>query len=198
MTLIKKKKGFRGKLPTKKSINLILVDEKKVNPVAAALGIIVIIALAVAFSKFLVYDRIMAVSAAEANVARLQSQLQSAMAELDNYSDTEERYAHYTIEGMTPEELYLVDRTQIMDLIAEVLPVGETDISWNVGVNLLVVEFSVDTLETANELARELEKSPIVNSCLVSTANKSGARRTSDDVRARLTVYLQQAKEETA
>ncbi len=189
---------MRGKLPTKKSINLILIDEKKVNPVQAALGIIVIVALAFAFSKFLVYDRIMAVNAAEGNVSRLQSQLQNAMTELNSYADTEEQYAHYTIEGMTGQELGLVDRTRIMDLLADIVPIGETSISWSVSGNYLTVEFSVDALETANELAREMEKSPIVNSCLVSTANKSGSRRASDEVRARLTVYLQQAKEEEA
>ena len=49
---------MKGKLPTKRSINLVLVDENKINPLTAILGVLLIVVLAGAFSKFLVIDRL--------------------------------------------------------------------------------------------------------------------------------------------
>ena len=125
---IKPAKGkgvLKGKLPTKRSINLVLVDENKINPLTAILGILLIVVLAGVFSKFLVIDRLDAMAQAQGRVTRLQGDLDSAMDALDNIGDIGETYAHYTLEGMTAAELNQVDRVLVLALVDSILPVVE-------------------------------------------------------------------------
>ena len=235
----KGKSVLKGKLPTKRSINLVLVDENKINPVTAILGILVIVLLAGAFSKFLVIDRLNAMSRAESRVTKLQGDLDSAMDALDNIGDIGETYAHYTLEGMTAAELNLVDRVLILALVDSILPVvdegpSEAEIAsilqsmfrgapetgndaldtarqrarldlleqlvpvpeyvvnrWSLTDNLLTIEVNGQTLERLNLLRQQIERSPIVDSCAIATANKdSRNQRMDDSVWARFIVYL--------
>ena len=244
---IKPAKGkgvLKGKLPTKRSINLVLVDENKINPLTAILGILLVLVLAAAFSKFLVIDRLDAMSKAQGEVTRLQHDLDDAMDALDNIGDIGETYAHYTLEGMTAAELNLVDRTLVLALMDSVLPVveegpTEEEIAailkslfrdapatgdskkdaarqrarldmleqlvpkpeyvvnrWNLTDNLLTIEVNGQTLERLNELGRQIERSPIVDSCTIMTANRDARKKEQDGVWARFIVYLQRPEGE--
>ena len=239
---VKPNKGkgvLKGKLPTKRSINLVLVDENKINPLTAILGILLIVVLAGVFSKFLVIDRLDAMSRAQGRVTRLQGDLDSAMDALDNIGDIGETYAHYTLEGMTAAELNQVDRVLVLALVDSILPVVEEGPSeeeiagilksmfrdapatgndaldtarqrarldlleqlvpvpeyivnrWSLTDNLLTLEVNGQTLERLNELRRQIEKSPIVDSCAIMTANKDARRNAQEGVWARFIVYLQ-------
>ena len=116
------RKALRGRMPTKRTINLILVDENKINPAHAVLGIIAIVILAGLFSKFLVADRLLAMTASASKVSRLQSDLNQAMAAIGEHGDVEDTYAHYTMAGMTRQELDLVDRSQMLGMVDEAMP----------------------------------------------------------------------------
>lgn len=120
----KQPKGMRGKLPTKRSINLVVVNENKINPLYAILGILVILALATAFGKFLVYDRIAAVSRASARASTMGDNLDKAHETLEAFGDVETTYAHYTQEGMTADEKALVDRNRVLALVRSLLSEG--------------------------------------------------------------------------
>lgn len=235
----KGKSVLKGKLPTKRSINLVLVDENKINPFTAILGVLLIVVLAGVFSKFLVIDRLNAMSQAQGRVTRLQQDLDSAMDALDNIGDIGETYAHYTLEGMTAAELNQVDRVLVLALVDSILPVveegpGEEEIAailkslfrdapatgndaletarqrarlhmleqlipvpeyivnrWSLTDNLLTLEVNGQTLERLNELRRQIERSPIVDSCAIVTANKDSRKNAQDGVWARFIVYLQ-------
>ena len=237
-------KPTRGRMPVKRSINLMLVDENRASVKKAVPAILAIIVLAGLFSKFLVADRLESVSRAQARVTRLQEDLDNAMAALDSFGEIEQTYAHYTLADMTQEELDLVDRTQVLELVGGILPPAvetptaeETAASildlfraapktgndaldqardqlrasvvqqtlptpeyvintWSASGNLLTIEVTGKTLERMNELARQLEQSPIVNSCTISTANMDDRNReTYEGVRVRFIVYLQQTAE---
>lgn len=240
----KGKSLLKGKMPTKRSINLVLVDENKINPVTAILGVLLVILLAGVFSKFLVIDRLNAMSRAQSRVTQLQHDLDNAMDALDNIGDIGETYAHYTLEGMTAAELNLVDRTLVLALMDSILPVVEPGPSeeeiaailqslfrpapetendaletarqrarldmleqlvpvpeyvvnrWSITDNLLTVEVNGQTLERLNELGRQIERSPIVDSCTIVTANKDARRAVQDGVWARFIVYLQKPEGE--
>ena len=92
---------LRGRMPTKRSINLMVVDESKIKPLPAIGAILAILVLAAVFSKFLVIDRLNSINAAQAKITRLQSQLDKAMDALENIGDMDKTYAHYTLDGMT-------------------------------------------------------------------------------------------------
>lgn len=195
--LFKKNSGksstkLRGKLPSKTSINLVLIKKNKINMKLAVLAIILILGVAYLFSKYLVYDRIMAVSEANARVSRLQNTLESDMTALDSFSGVEETYAHYTLDGMTEEELGLVDRTLVLDLVSTVLSgalVKET-VTWTLSANTLTIELAGKSLSSLNQLARKIEENPIVDSCSITTANKSNNSEIAGDVKGRFVIYL--------
>jgi len=237
------KGNVRGRMPTKTTINLMVVDENKIKPLQAIPAILAILVLAAVFSKFLVIDRLAAVSAANGRVSRLQRQLDETMDALESIGDVHKTYAHYTYDGMTSQELSLVDRTQVVDLVVSALPpvppgpteedlegianklfreapvtgndsldearrqarlellsqvvaVPEYTInSWEVANNLLTLDVTGKTLERMNELAREIEKSPIVDSCSISTAKKDPKSKSVTGVQTRFIVYLQQPAE---
>lgn len=236
------KKGFRGRMPSKTTINLILIDENKINPLYAILGILLIVALAGAFSKFLVIDRLSAMNASAGKIAQLRSDLDRAMAAVDNFGDVETTYAHYTMAGMTEAELSLVDRSRVLGLVEntlpempspeklqsvsdhlgtqvirfldgrislndfnrillnemqEVFPPQYTIKSWSVSGNMMAMEVSGNTLQTLNNLARTIEKDPIVDNCAIISAQKNAPTDLGSVVDARLTIYLQQPVEAT-
>ena len=116
------KKALRGRMPSKRTINLILVDENKINPLKAILGILLIVILAGLFSKFLVYERLMLMTASANKATQLRADLDSATEAIKNFGDVETTYAHYTLAGMTQAELSLVDRTLVLGLVERTLP----------------------------------------------------------------------------
>ncbi len=193
----RKPKNMRGRMPSKRSINLILINENRINPMLAIPGIVLIIVAAMLFSKFGVYDRIVAVSKAQGRVSQVESLLNSKMDEINKLSDVENTYAHYTIEGMTQDELDRVDRVSILNLVSRFLPKRTgLSTSWSVSGNILTIEMNERDLRKLNDLARKMEKSPIVNYCSVSTVNMNKDNvKNSQTVRARLIVYLQQPPE---
>ena len=228
-------KGVRGRMPTKRSINLVLVEEDRISIPKAVLGIILIIGLAYLFGRYLVYDRLIAVSEASARVNRLQTNLNEAMELVNSFGDVETKYAHYTMDGMTQAELALVDRVDVLELVGTILPEqpevvedeldeldefdelydddDEEDLledeaeddqgsaikSWNASENVLTIEVGGPSLEALNQLAHQLEGSPIVNSCTITTANKATPQqRAGGQVWAKLIVYLQQPVEEVS
>ena len=192
----RKKESLHGRMPTKQSINLAKVDEKKSSIGIAIPAIILIVILAAVFSKFFVYDRLAEMDAARAEVMRLRSQVDMYNDALKEYSDVEETYAHYTMDNMTPDELALVDREMVLDLVRGVLPVRSGAKTWNVAGNILTIEVAESTLAEQNALAKKIEESPIVDSCTIVRANKDQEKDKDVKVRAIFTVYLRQPPEE--
>ena len=233
----------RGRIPTKRSINLILIDEKRINPFKAALGVLLITALAVVFSKYMVLDRLNEMSAAANRASEARMKLQEAESQLEGFGEIEDTYAHYTYAGMTQAELDLVDRNKILDLVSTILPGGDTMLNPQEFVNRVIalieqyaaggenaptqeefakalgqlirriiprgyrvhscsvdgtrlsISISGSSLERLNKLARQLEKSPIVDSCAIINASKSKQVKSEQAVAANLIVYLQNPPE---
>ena len=186
----------RGRMPTKTSINLVQVDKKKPKFTIAIPAIILIIVGAAAFSKYFVIDRFAERDAAVAEVVKLRNQMDDLSDALKQYADVEEIYAHYTKDAMTADELNLVDRVRILQLINSVLQEGAGAKTWSVTGNILTIEFEESTLGVQNELARKIEKSPIVDSCIIKRADKDKKQDQDEKVRATFTVYLKQPDEE--
>ena len=115
------KKGIGGRLPVKRSINLVLVDENKVKPLKAILSALLVIALAAAFGKFLVADRLTAMSQASSRISQLQKTLEETLADVDGYGEVEAKYAHYTYDDMNETEMGRVDRAQVVDLVSSII-----------------------------------------------------------------------------
>ena len=70
--------------------------------------------------------------------------------------------------------------------------------AWSVSENVLTVEVTGATLERMNQLARQIEAFPIVDSCTISTADKGNSKASAAGVKAKFLVYLQQPPKEVA
>lgn len=190
------KKALRGRMPVKRSINLVLINENKINLMKAIPSALLIVALAFAFSKFLVVDRLNSMSVAAQKVSVLQREVDALTDSIQSYGNVEEVYAHLTYDGMTKEELGLVDRTLILEMLGAQLPAEDVSSAWNVSGNVLTVEVTGSSLDMLNELARQLETEPIVDSCTINTAKKSEKQELDDVVHARFIIYLKQPEGE--
>ena len=192
-----KKKGNvkRRQMPTKRSINLAVLSEKKTNFGLLIPGILLILVVAAAFSKFLVIDRLAEVDAARAEVNRLQMKIDQGYEELAGFDDLADLYAHYTYSGFTQEELNRSDRVEVLRLIRSVvLPRTEVS-SWTLSGNTLTINLNGETLQDINLLVQQLEAEDIVDFCTVNTANtKDNARLVLTEnlgpVKARVMAYL--------
>lgn len=87
---------------------------------------------------------------------------------------------------------------QLRELFLRIVPTGYTVTSWSVNANLLTVEIRGTSLQRLNRLARQLERESIVDSCAITTANKSEVKDSEEVVHARFIVYLQKPVEEVA
>ena len=118
-----KAKGIlRGRMPSKRTINLMVVDKNKIKPMQAIPAVLAVLVLAALFSKYLVMDRLTEMDQANGKVARLRSTLDDTMQALEDIGDVNNAYAHYTYDGMTAQEMGLVNRTRVVDLVISVLP----------------------------------------------------------------------------
>ena len=189
--------GKRGKLPTKRSINLAMSDEKPVNLKIGIPAMILILVAAFAFGKFAVADRLVAVSRAEGQVSALQSELNMAYDKLNSFGELTEIYAHYTYSGLTQEEVSRADRTSAIALVRRlILPRGEVS-SWTLSGNTLTVNMTVQDLRTVNRTVQDIESDEHVNFCTVNTAATTDKNRGTEAVNARITIYLNPAEEVT-
>ena len=161
------------RLPTKRTINLAVVGEKPLNLLVAVPAILVILVAAGLLSKFAVVDRLTAVSRAQAEVASLQASLDAGYEAIEGYGDLVDEYAHYTLSGMTEEELQTVDRTEVISMLQRVVLQRAKVGSWTITGNRLDLPITGATLQQINMIVQQLEEEDLVDFCTVSTAATS-------------------------
>ncbi len=162
----------RGKLPSKREIDLASVTEKTMNIKAAVIGTILIVAAATAFSIFGVAGRYAKLFSEEAKAAEAKRQLDEAYETLAGYEMTYEEYAHYTFEDMTEEELTQVERSDAIKLLDDKV-IGRCEVEyWSVSGNVLEVKIVGSTLDQVNGILRDINESDLVSYSTVSMAQK--------------------------
>ena len=183
------------RIPTKRSINLALLNVKKINWFAAAPLILLIVAAAAAFAKFGVADQFAAVSRLRSEGDALQDEINALNEEIRSYGALNETYAHYTYSGMTEEELSRVDRVEAMELIRRCMMDTAQVGTWAIHENVLTVTVTADTLQTINDMSQRILDEDIVDFCTVSNARMENAAelaaiRQEETVQATVVIYL--------
>ena len=166
----RKKTKVRGRLPSKRSINLATVGIKKVNWLMAIPGTLVLLALAFAFGKFLVYDRLQTVYDAQQEAALVQRQIDAGYAALRDYGELNEVYAHYTYSNFTDEERGRVSRVAAIELLERVVLPRTAVRAWTLSGNVLTLNIEGSTLQEINETIQKLLAEDMVDYCNVNTA----------------------------
>ena len=186
----KRSASYRGRVPTKENINLALVGVKRTRWWLVILVLVLIILAAAAIGKFLVYDRLMEVSAAEAEAASVEREIEQYRAKIEEYGELNEVFAHYTYTGMSPEEQNRVDRLAVMELIEETVMPQADVISWDLSGNRLLMTVQGDTLERINLTAQKLQQNAMVTYCAVNKAATDSKENVEEKVAANIVVYL--------
>ena len=190
----------RGQMPVKRTINLAGMGDKPMRIGVAIPAILLILIAAAAFAKFLVIDRLNEVNAAQAELARVRSQVDAGYEELKDFDDLSLLYAHYTYSGFTAEELGRTDRVDVLDLIRRKVIPWSVVSSWSLTGNQLSINMTADSLQQINLIVQQLETEDLVDFCTVNTANTDDNTRGKEAieysvVNARVSVYLNSGTE---
>ncbi len=162
----------KGKLPTKREINLAGVGETTLDIKTAVAAIILIIAGATIFSIFGVAGRFAKLYQAQSAAAEAERDLAESLEILAGYDMTQDEYAHYTFENMTNEEMAQVERTDVLRLLDERV-IGKCEVEyWSVSENVLTLRIVGLTLEQVNRVLQDINQDELVSYSTVSTAQK--------------------------
>ena len=149
-----------------------------------------------AFCKLAILDRLALAASERGALDHLRGILAEETERLDAHGDLLERYAHYTLSGMTPEELENASRGDIMDLIGK-LALHESEMpEWRLQGNRLSITVHVKSLREAEELAESFRASGMVEYSCISAA--SAERKESEMISAVLTVLFRNSRAEEA
>ncbi len=212
--VIRRKENVLNKIkpsyPTKDKINFAEIDVTPMKIEVMAPAIVAIIIVACLLSKFLVVDRLIAYNNQAAEVASMESELQAAYDKIDSYSDMEEKYAHYTYSGMTPDEMALQDRVAVVELINKYILTKAEVGAWTITGNEVNIPITGVSFQEVGAIAAELEKDDMVDHCEVvaATTNDNGNVYNSSSssitvvngvggATAQVTIYLNDVGEET-
>lgn len=190
-------------LPVKRAVNLATVGEEKIDIRIALPGIIVVILAAVLFGKFMVADRLIAMSVAQNKAEVVREQLEDGYQKIEDYGDISEEYAHYTYSGFTEEELNRADRSEVLAMVKRVVLPKVVVSSWSIQDNQMTLVIGGSTLQQINLLVQQLEEEELVDFCTVETAESNTGEvesvvpeQTKEAVTAQLTIYLKNALKE--
>lgn len=212
--IIKRKENVLNKIkpsyPTKDKINFAEIDVTPMKIEVMVPAIVAIIIVACLLSKFLVVDRLIAYNNQVAEVTSMESELQAAYDKIDSYSDMEEKYAHYTYSGMTPDEMALQDRVAVVELINKYILTKAEVGAWTITGNEVNIPITGVSFQEVGAIAAELEKDDMVDHCEVVAAmtndngnvyNSSSSTITAVNgvggATAQVTIYLNDVGEET-
>lgn len=189
MQLSLKKAGKQKRLEPKYIFNLAQFEKESMGAPKLAIVLVLIVAAIVLIGKFGVLDRFNALHQKETEASDLQQKVDEVHAEIAELQGVTDEYAHYTTDGMEEEELSLVNRVDVMNLINRlVLPHASVG-SWSLQGNTLVLTITNTTLSWVNRIVQEFNMEEMVNYCFVQTAATEATA--AKDLTAQLTAYLQ-------
>lgn len=172
--------------PDKRSMNLYYKPDRTTRPATAALYVTFVLVCLLGLGKLLVYDVWMDTVQARASFAAAEQELNGVMQELSDYPEVRSEYSRYSA---TDEELSLIDRMEILDLLDNTVGVTAAMDTVVIRGNTVQIQFSAVSLAQTARIVEALDASPIVESTTVNTA--STTENTSDLVQASILIQLQ-------
>ena len=199
----KRPAAFHGRIPTKTEINFAQVGVKRVRWWVLLPGVLLVLVVLAAFTKFLGLDKLAEVTTAQTEAAQVHAQLDACNERIGKYGELNDLYAHYTYSGMTEEELGRVDRVAVMELLERVVFPRTQVSTWTLNGNQLSMQIEGNTLQEINVTVQKLLEDDLVSYCEVNTAATTDSRYTrtvqteTDKVVANIVVYLVKPEEAT-
>lgn len=167
---IGKKKANSG-LPNKQTMNLVILEKGENSKTTDIVLIVLLVVILAVFAKFGVLDQYNKKKAAEEEYAAAQQELEQNKQLLARYEALFEKFSHYFKAFLTEDELKLVDRIDLIDMLDEHLfNVAEMQ-SINISGNTIGISFYDVTLEQVGQLAQDLSDNELVKNVDLQTAS---------------------------
>ena len=168
--IVEKIKSGRGpKMPSKTTMNLAITEKaegaKNTNIIIAIVCVVGVIL----FAKFGIWDVIQKEKAAQAEVDAVQEQVDQNTATLQRYEKVAEKYSHFYYAFLTDEELKIMDRIQLLDILGTELFSEAAMKSVSVVNNIVTLQFNDVTLEQLGVLADKLSQNEFIKNVDVNT-----------------------------
>jgi len=164
------KKNAAPVAPTKTTMNLAIREVNEADR-KSNIAIVVIVALAVILlGKFGFWDVYSEWQTANDRKNAAQQEVEDAQMLLLTYQQTADRYSHYFNAFLTDEELALLDRIELLDMLQTELYKDAKMLSLSVHDDEVVTQFSGVTLQQAGILQAQLLQHPMVKDAFYTIA----------------------------
>ena len=175
--------------PTKSTINLYYKEDKTTRPSTIALYVLFFAVVALAFCKLFIFDILMEVDAAKAELAKNEAYLETQMKYLANYNDISSQYSRYSYSYLTEEEI-LCDRMEVLTMLEETV-FKQADIETVVVTGDVVsLNFTGLNLEETALLVQEIQGYDIVDKVDVNTASLNSSSEDKDNLATKMVITL--------
>lgn len=185
-------KKFKGKLPSKQTLNLVYKEKDTGRRVFVILAIVFFFLILAGFAWFIVRGQLSKVAKARNKYQSVQNELNELAAVRSRYDGIEELYSHYGSSYMNADELALQNRMAILNVINNEISLAQGLSQIQLSGNTATVQLMSLELKQVSSIVAELEASPIVSYVGVDTAamdeQGSLARRSGSLVAATLTI----------
>ena len=174
--------------PTKSTINLYYKEDKTTRPSTIALYVLFFAVVALAFCKLFIFDILMEVDAAKAELAKNEAYLETQMKYLANYNISSQ-YSRYSYSYLTEEEI-LCDRMEVLTMLEETV-FKQADIETVVVTGDVVsLNFTGLNLEETALLVQEIQGYDIVDKVDVNTASLNSSSEDKDNLATKMVITL--------
>lgn len=185
-------KKFKGKIPSKQTLNLVYKEKDTGRRVFVILAIVLFFVALALFGWFIVRGQLSKVAKARNKYESLQHELNDISTIKQRYDGIEEMYSHYGSSYMNAEELALQNRMAILGVINHNISTAQGLSQIQLSGNTATVQLMSLELKEVSSIVAELEDSPIVSYVGVDTAamDEQGSlvRRSGSLVQATLTI----------
>ena len=185
-------KKFKGKHPSKQTLNLVYKEKDTGRRVFVILAIVFFFLILAGFAWFIVRGQLSKVAKARNKYQSVQNELNELAAVRSRYDGIEELYSHYGSSYMNADELALQNRMAILNVINNEISLAQGLSQIQLSGNTATVQLMSLELKQVSSIVAELEASPIVSYVGVDTAamdeQGSLARRSGSLVAATLTI----------
>ena len=175
--------------PTKTSINLYYKEDKTTRPSTIALYVLFFAVVLLAAGKLFVFDIMMELEGAKAQLAQNQSYLEKQMEYLADYNEVSSKYSRYSYSYLTNDEK-ICDRIQVLNMLEETVFVKADVESLVITDNVVSITFTGLNLQEAAALASQLQGYEIVEKVEVNTASLSTSSQDKASMETRMVISL--------
>lgn len=155
--------------PTKTSINLVKSDTSQNNTLVTLLLFVLFLIVLAIFTKFAVIDPLASGVQSSREVTAARAELDALKVANADYAELSEQYSKYIVSGLSDEELNLVSREDVVDLITTKIINSTIVSSINVQGNIIEVTCVGLDLNGVSSIVENLKQDSRVSFVSVST-----------------------------